>query len=131
MRFIEEPGNWDEPIEINSIVVTGGDAVDDPLELGSMATEDRVTYYVDFYGEDESIGLDVSGDIRDILRGKIPSIGRTQSTIPVYDYRDATPGIAFYCDLENVLVDRGRGFTQPWMRYWFSVRVELIDENYG
>ena len=51
--------------------------------------------------------------------------------MPVYDFRDATPPVLFVCDLENIFVDRGRGFSQPWLRYWFSVRVEIVDENYG
>jgi hypothetical protein len=130
IAVVESPTDWDEAVQVNSIAFVDGGRIDDPMELGSTATEDRWTYYIDFYGEDESIGMDVSGDVCDILRGKLPSIGRTDSSLPVYDFRDATPTVAFLCQLENVLLDRGRGFNQPWLRYWFSVRVEIIDENF-
>lgn len=129
LRIVSEPNDWDEPIEANSISISGGDSTDDPLEMGSNATEDQWTYYVDFYAEDESIGLDVSGEVRDILRGKLPSIGRTGSFLPVYDFRDATPAVAFVCQIENVMVDRGRGFNQPWLRFWYTVRFDLLDET--
>lgn len=131
IQVVSEPNDWDEPITVNSIAISGGDLVDDDIELGSSACEDRWTYYVDFYGENESIGLDVATEIRDILRGKLPSIGRSAPVMSVLDFRQATPTALFSCDLENIFVDRGRGFSQPWLRYWFSVRVEIVDQHYG
>lgn len=128
IRIIPEPQDWNEPIEINSMAISGGDSIDDPMELGSNLTEDTWTYYVDFYGEDESIAIDVMGDLRDSFRGKLPSIGRTDPTLPVYDFREDPPVVAFYCDLENVVFDRGRGTDQPWLRYWFALRVDVVDE---
>lgn len=130
IAIVEAPNDWDDPVEINSLTFADGGENDTELELGSLATEDTWTYYIDFYAEDESLGLHLSGDVRDILRGKLPSIGRTNPALPVYDYRQATPPIVFYCYLENVLVDRAKGFSQPWMRYWFSVRVDVVDENF-
>lgn len=129
ITLIPEPQNWNEPIQLNSIAISGGDSLDDPLELGSLASEDTWTYYIDFYGENESISIDVAGDLRDSLRGKLPAIGRTNPVLPVYDFRDATPGVAFTCDLENVVFDRGRGTDQPWLRYWFALRVDVVDQN--
>lgn len=128
--LIPEPNDWDEPIEPNSLAITGGDSADDPFELGSTATEDRWTFYIDFYAEDESVGTDVSGDVRDLLRGQLPSIGRTNSTLPVLDFRQATPSQVFSCDIDDVVLDRGRGFNQPWLRWWFTVRVDIVDEYY-
>lgn len=129
--FVPEPNDWDEPIEANSLAISGGDSIDDPLELGSTASEDRWTFYVDFYAEDESVGTDVSGDIRDLLRGQLPSIGRTNPVLPVLDFREATPTELFTCDIESVVLDRGRGFSQPWLRWWYTVRLDLVDEYYA
>jgi hypothetical protein len=131
IRIIEEPNDWDEPIEFNSISVSGGDLVDAELELGSTATEDTWTYYCDCYMEDESVAIAISGDIREALRGKLPDIGRTGPVMDVYDFRDDPPDVIFTCELQNIIVDRGRGFSQPWLRYWFTVRVEIVDENFG
>jgi hypothetical protein len=130
IAVVDAPNDWDEPVEINSLAFADGGEDDIEMELGSTATEDRWVYYIDFYAEDESVGLHLSGDVRDILRGKLSSIGRTNPSLPVYDYRNATPPVIFHCYLENVLVDRAKGFNQPWLRYWFSVRVDVVDENF-
>lgn len=129
IRFISEPNDWNEPIEVNSLAVAGGDIVSTEWELGSQMTEDRWTYYIDFYGENEAIGLDVSGDIAAALRGQLPSIGRNDSSLPILDFRQSNPPVLFHCLIENVVIDRARDYPKPWLRYWYSVRCEIVDEN--
>jgi hypothetical protein len=124
-----EPQKWDDPIEVNTVAIVGGDITDEEMELGSNLTEDRWIFYVDFFAESEAVGLDLITDLKESFRGKLPSIGRTSSRLAVHDYRQATPEILFYCDLENVLVDRGRDFPKPWLRFWHTVRVDVVDDN--
>jgi hypothetical protein len=129
VTLVYEAQKWDEPIEVNTVAIVGGDVTDDELELGSNLTEDRWIYYVDFFAENEAVGLDLITDLKESFRGKLPTIGRTSPRLPVYDFRQATPPVVFYCDLENVLIDRARDFPKPWLRWWYTVRVDVVDEN--
>lgn len=129
IRFISEPNDWNEPIEVNSVAIAGGDITSTEWEMGSQMTEDRWTFYVDFYGENEAIGTDVSGDISASLRGKLPSIGRNDSVLDVLDFRDPDTPVLFHCLIETVVTDRARDYPKPWLRWWYSVRCEIVDEN--
>lgn len=128
--------SWDEPTAINTLAISDVDITDTEIELGSNLTEDRWSVYVDFYAENDSLGTHMAGDIRDILRGKMPSIGRDRPICSVYDYTqvldpdvDVAPFL-FNVDIENVMLDRAHNASRPWMQHWFSVRTDLVDE-YG
>lgn len=127
VTIVSAPADWDEPMAMNTIAVNASNVDDIPGEMGSNYTEDTWTYYVDFYAENEVLGMDVANDIRDILRGKLPSIGREATSFDVYDFSDATPPVIFQCELENVIVDRARGAVQPWEKFWFAIRCDVID----
>jgi hypothetical protein len=129
--------DWDEPIPLNTLSIAAEDLSSDEIELGSNAAEDRWTVWVDFYAESEPLGMDVAHDIRDILRGKMPAIDRIAPIFPVLDFTvdlveppepPEPPPILFYCDIEDVVVDRARGFTRPHERYWYAVRCDIVDE---
>ena len=124
------PAGNDEQIVFNTIAVSSSDVADDPAEMGSLLTEDRWVFYVDIYAEDDVVGRHLAHDIRDVLRGKATSAGRTGPVLPVYDYRLATPVELFRCDIEDVMVDRAVNFPRPWQRHWWVVRFDVIDE-YG
>lgn len=128
LRKADRPRTWDQPIEVNSLVISLEDQDDTPGEMGSNYTVDSWTVYIDFYAESDPLGLQVQGDIRDILRGKIPSIGRTDSILDVYDYRMATPTVFTTCQIDNVLADRARDFPNAWQAHWFVVRCDLEDD---
>ena len=129
ITFLSKPLNWDEPIDINTIAITSSDVDGLEMEMGSNMMEDRWTYYVDFFAENEAVGTDLSNDIRDGLRGKLPSAGFTRTSFPVLDFREATPSVLFHCETENVLLDRAKDFPKPWLRWWYSIRVDIVDEN--
>lgn len=126
-QFIPQPGEWSEEVPLNSIAVSAEDVLDEEAEMGSQLTDDTWTYYVDIYAEGEAVGQDVAHDIRDMLRGKFPSIGMGVQAFPVWDYRMPTPDILFSCEISSVVSDRARNFPQAWRRYWFSVRCDVLD----
>jgi hypothetical protein len=71
--------------------------------------------------------LQLSGDIRDLLRGKFPSHGYSQPSLNVYDYTQASPPWLFFCDIENVTRMRAQNFSHHWQRYLYSVKLEVVD----
>lgn len=120
---------WDEPVQVNTLVVGDVNVTGDDAEMGSNLTEDRWTVFVDFYAEDDSVGKHMAGDVRDILRGKMPSVGRGRPIVTVLDYASGTmpaPEL-FDVEVEFVVLDRAHNAPKPWMRYWYSVRCDLID----
>ena len=131
VELIDAPKDWDEPIQLNSVAVTSDDVEDLEAELGSNLTEDRWTFYVDVYAEDDVIGTHLGNDIRDVLRGKIPSVtGGDTPRLDVYNFGLATPAVFTVCDIENVTIDQVREAPKPWQRYWYTVRAEIVD-TYG
>lgn len=128
VHMIDRPPKWDEPIELNSIVAALEGRSEADAEMGSNLTVDTWQVYVDIYAESDTIGLQLSGDVRDILRGKIPSIGRSRSVLDIYDYTQATPPIFTSLELRNVNEDRARNFPHPWQQHWFVVLADLEDE---
>ncbi len=127
LKFVTEYADWDIPIAFNSIVISISDTNDDPVELGSNLTEDSIDVYIDFYAESDTLGIDVIHDVRDILRGKLSVIGRTRSSLDVYDLTLATPVVIFKCEIEDVVVDRATGFNRPHLKHWWSARCTLLD----
>lgn len=130
LNFIVRPPDWAETVDFNSIAITCEDVTDDDAELGSNLTDDTWTFSVDVYCEKDSVGISLIGDVRDILRGKIPSIGRTGPILPVIDYQATTPSQIFVCDIERVTVDRARNFPKAWQQHWWAARCDVID-TYG
>lgn len=126
-QFIAAPTDWNEEIPFNSIAVSAENVQDEEVELGSNLTDDTWTYYIDLYAESNNVGMDCAHDVRDMLRGKIPSIDRSLQAFPVLDYRMATPQTLFWCNIENVVLDRARDFPQAWRKNWFSIRCDVID----
>ncbi len=121
-------GPQDEP-PLNSVSLAPQNASSDPIEMGSGLEENTHTYYVDVYAEDDSIGLHLSGDIKDILRGKFPSIGRSRPNVPVLDLRiDPVPEEPlFYCEIQDVIRDKAVASQKQWQRHWWAVRFDLVD----
>lgn len=127
LLFVIESLDWDQPIELNSLAVSAADMNGTSAEMGSNLTDDQLDFYVDFYAESETLGLDVIHDVRDILRGKLSSIGRWRPILEVYDYSLATTVVIFNCDIEDVVVDRATGFNRPWMKHMWNIRFTVVD----
>ncbi len=126
-----EPVEDDDVPPLNTVAVFADVVSGFAAELGSNLTEDRRVFWVDVYAESDQIGRHISGDIRDILRGLIPAIGRNRPHIEVLDYTLATPTSLFFVDIEDVVDDRAHGPRQPHERHWFSVRCDVVDTTLG
>ena len=130
INLIPKAMDWNDEIPLNTIALVMDTIQDTEAEMGSDLSDNRQVCYFDFYAESEDVGMGVAAEMKDIIRGKMPSIGRSRPVLDVLDYTMATPAVIFYCDIENVVQDRATGFAKPWMRYWFTVRFTLID-TYG
>lgn len=130
--FRKPPTSWDVEVPPNTIAVSAEDVGDDEIELGSLLTEDLWTYYVDVYGDTDPrtmyAAMDCAHDIRDLLRGKLPSIGYANPAFPVKDLRvTVDPPILFHCQIENVIMDRARDFPKAWQQNWYVIRLDVLD----
>jgi len=117
-----------EELPINTLAVSSEDSRSEEMELGSGLTEDRSIVVVDFYAQNDALGRHLAGDVRDILRGKIPVI-REDPSFVVYDWRNEPPTELFVAEIEGVMLDRAHGFDAPFRRHWFSVLAELVEER--
>jgi hypothetical protein len=125
-----EPANWKEPIEPNLIALDMTAVSVAEVEVGSWLTADTTIAYVDIYAESDALGTELSNDLRDVLRGRAGL--NVNGTIPIYDYRQATPPVIGHVAVTDVSALRATAAAQePWMRHWFRVRCELIDTYYS
>jgi hypothetical protein len=130
VSFTGKPVDADQEIQFNTVALVDLDTGEYDLELGSNLAEHRTTYYVDFYAESDVVGKELIHDVRDILAGRMSSIGRAHPHVPVYDYRQATPPLAFYVEVEDLVVDRAHDFPKPWLKNWYACRFDIVD-HYG
>lgn len=99
------------------------------LEMGSNFTEFRWRFYIDVYGnpDHKDDALHLATDIRDILQGRFPSLGRTAPILHVLDYDMATPVEIFVCEIENIDKERVPYGFKPWLKAWYSISFAVID----
>jgi hypothetical protein len=116
-----------EKIEPNIVSVSTEIVTNLEMELGSGLEENKHTYFVDIYAENEDVGLHLAGDIYDIVRGKMPSIGRGAPDFDVLDLTQATPTVLFVCEIENVDVGRSRDWGKTFNRYWWTIGLDIND----
>lgn len=100
---------------------------DDEMEMGSMLTENRLVFYVDVYAENDDVGRHLAGDLRDLLRGRMPSIGRGRPYVDVLDYNQATPTTVFTVEIANVSSDHPVGAGVEHRKHWWVLRFEIVD----
>ena len=128
--FVAETVDPMTEVTLNTLALADEDISDFELEMGSLLSEHRWTFWVDFYAENKSIGIELIGDVRAILEGRLSSIDRGRPIFQVYDYDQATPTVIFTCEIEDVSVDRARDFPNPWQKNWYSCVFEIVD-SYG
>lgn len=116
-----------ESIQINTLALADEDLVSDDIELGSNLAEHRWHFYVDFYAESDTLGVELIRDVADILSGRMSSIGRSFANFGVYDFRQATPPLLFFCEIENVRVDRSQNWNDAHLRHWYMVDFDVVD----
>lgn len=114
-------------ISLNTLALSDEDSDADDWELGSLMAEHHWTFYVDFYAENDAIGLHVIRDVKDILEGRMGSIGRDDPSFVVYDYNQATPPEIAVCQIADVVVDKARGFERAFQQHWYACQFDVID----
>jgi hypothetical protein len=124
-RYIPRPSDWAEDIRPNAIAVTPEDIADEPAGFGGEV-QDANEIYVDLFAQDDSLGWQVTFDIRDSLLGKVH--GGAGPQIDVYDFRQPTPAPFTTVDIDLVEVDRSQGEARSWQRHWFMMHLVLLDD---
>lgn len=126
------PEQIDASVEIkpNTIGISTENLFDQEYELGSNLSENRWNVYIDILAEDEAVGVNLSGDVFDILRGKISAISRTRPAFSVYDLPPNDTDVIFTCEIENIEVNRVREWDKPYNKYWWVVACEIVDFYY-
>ena len=127
------PEQLDAAVEIkpNKVSISAEELIADEIEMGSNLDEYKWDIYFDIFAEDESIGIHLTGDIYDILRGKMASLGRTGSFLDVYDLREVDKPYLFTCHLENIEQSRVREWSAQFNKYWWVIGVSIVDTYYG
>ena len=115
-----------EELPLNTLTVASTDVRSADMEIGSGLSQDTFVIIIDFYAQNDALGRHVTGDIRDILRGKLVT---DHPGFVVYDLRDDPPTPFSFAEIEGVLVDRAEGFDAPFRRHWFSVLCELVEDR--
>jgi hypothetical protein len=129
-KILHGPHTWSVPVAFNALVITT-EAVDtDWVELGSNLTTDMADLSIDFYAESDSLGVHVSNDIRDLLRGRLPG-GAEREQLPILDFRQPTPAPIGHAYVLDTAVDRlSDQVPEEWSRHVFSISVTLLDTYY-
>lgn len=129
ISVVAEQLDWNVEIPLNTISVAAYSTSDTEWELGSDLRQNSWSFYVDVFGANEALGLQLSGDVRDILRGKFSALSNfiTPETLNVLDYTLATPTLLFQCDVRNVNRDRAVQTTHRWGNYLFSISCVVLD----
>lgn len=127
ITFLPDALPPDVEVPFNTLALADEGETGEDIELGSQLQETRWEMWVDFYAENDSLSLHLIRDVKDILQGRMPSIGRTGPIVEVYDYTLATPVVIFNVEIEDVTTDRARGFPQPWLRSWRACGFTVVD----
>jgi hypothetical protein len=117
----------DNSIEIqpNVIGISTETSLNQEWEMGSGLEHNVWTFFLDIYAENEDVGIHLAGDLYDIIRGKMPSIGRSLPEIPIYDLTQATPTELFICEFDNVDIGRSRDWMKPFNKFWWTVGFDV------
>lgn len=130
IRILTQPTRWDVPIKPNIVAIDHESVDTTEFEVGSLLTEDTVISYVEIYAESDSLGMDLSNDIRDMLRGRL-TMATIHGTFPIYDFRHATPTTIGHATVATVNSLRNAAISEEnWVRHWFRVRAEILDTYY-
>lgn len=127
VHYLTKPVHWDQEVTVNAFAVTAEDISDDPIGLAGEL-EDTLRCYVDVFAQDEQFGIHFAADVRDILAGKMPSIGRTGPFINIFDLRTSPPTAFTTVEVDDLRIDRAQQTVLPWQQYWYMIRFDLIDD---
>jgi len=132
INLIQKPEHWDVPVVPTTVTTEFTSSEVAEWEVGSALTSDLHVAYVEIYAENDSLGLHLSNDVRDWLRGRL-QVGLAGVTFPIFDYRQgSTPPVVGYMDIDDISALRNAAVSSDlWMRHWFRVRCEIRDTYLG
>jgi hypothetical protein len=130
LRVITKPVPWDEPVDLNTVSITAREVTSQYVEMGSLLATDTISIAVDFFAANDAIGVHVTNDLRDGLRGRlVPGLTRR---FPIYDYRMATPAPIGHADCAVVEILRQIiANTETWAAHVHTVACTVQDTYYG
>jgi hypothetical protein len=127
LTILPEQKHWDEDLAYNTITIAPDTQDPEDWELGAYASKTSTVFYIDVYGQNEALGQQISGDIRDIVQGKFSAQGVYPGQMTVMDYTQATPVPAFVVEINNVTRDRARNWPHKFQRFLYIIRLEVVD----
>lgn len=129
ISFVSKMVDANQEVPVNTLALSGDPFDSQLLELGSTLAEERRQFYVDFFAESEPLGKHLIGDVRDLLRGRMPHVGRDRPILEVHD-RTQPDGTepAFVCEIEQVRSEPVRESSAAHRRSWYLCRCEVVDE---
>lgn len=122
-----EPVDDREEIQPNVIAILDESLQTSSMELGSDLFEYRWNYAIDVYAEDNGTGKHLTGDLRAILEGKLPSIGRVGNVIPIFNLTVATPYEIFTVELENIASGKQKVWNKHYEKFWWTLVFDVVD----
>jgi hypothetical protein len=130
ITFLDEIPTYDAQniTSPNTLALIDGESESRDMELGSFNGEESWHFAFDFFAENDAVGLQVIRDVKSMLDGRHPDIGRIFPILPILDVTQATPPLVGYADIERVTANRMSG-PKPFMRYWFTCECQIIDYN--
>lgn len=128
ITVIDKPNHWDVPVKANTVAVDFIRSEIWEWEVGSPLTQEVHVAYAEIYAQNDSLGMHLSNDLRDWLRGRLQATP-VGITFPIYDYRQgATPPVIGHMTIGAVSALRNVTVSEEiWMRHWFRVRCEILD----
>lgn len=130
LEVLAEPEPPNVEVVPNKISIMAEDTLSEGTEMGSNYDNIRWNYYVEIFAENEAVGKHLAGDVRDILKGKISSIGRDIPYLQVLDVELATPVELFWCFIDEVESQRTRSWDSTIRQNWWTVAC-IVEDTYG
>lgn len=125
--YVTRPEEWREEVAPNTLAISPEQWNPEDGGLGNQQF-DRTRMYIDFFSENEAVGIHLAHDLQSALLGLMPSIGRRGPQLEVFDTGQATPTVITVLDIEDVRVERAVGFPHEWQRHWFVISCFLEDD---
>jgi hypothetical protein len=126
---------YDNDVEIvpNAVGIAFEESFNEELEMGSNLTETSHDAYIDIYAESDAVGMQLSGDIYDIVRGKFSSLAlsgisaQPNGRMKIKDPTQAGNPVIFYVGLEEIHMHRNRKWRDQFNKFWWTIAVTIID----
>lgn len=120
-----------EPVAPNTVAIVATAVRSEEFEVGSDLVRDASYVTIQFNAEDDAVGVHLTNDLRDALRGRIPG-GTPGGQLAILDLRMATPTTFAFAQIREVSVLRSVAtVTSNWERHLFTVACYVDDFHYG